>query len=272
MKTYKITKGNTPVIVHIPHNGFSFPYFAQPEDASLRQEALYDSMQTLADLHVNILQKELFERLQQHSNVVPYLFESTVSRLYMDPERFPDHREEMNSRGMGVIYTKNHNMEDLYDAPLTTNETLHRMTMYGEYHTAFEQLVETLLEQFGHCVILDLHSYSTEPLLYELHSDQPRTPLVLGTDTFHSTMFQEVLSLEYDWMSINTVFQGTFVPMKYYHHDSRVQSIMTEVRKDVYLDEQTQQVEQHALFFPAVVNILEMLTLEALSEILPTEF
>lgn len=261
-----------PVIVHIPHNGFSFPYFAQPEDASLRQEALYDSLQTLADLHVNILQKELFQRLQQHTNVVPYLFESTVSRLYMDPERFPDSREEMNSRGMGVIYTKNHNLENLYDAPLTENEKIHRMTMYGEYHTAFEQLVETLLEQFGHCVILDLHSYSTSPLLYELHSDEPRTPLVFGTDDFHSTMFQEVLSLNYDWISTNTVFQGTFVPMKYYQQDSRVQSIMAEVRKDVYLNEQTLQIEKHAVLFPAVVNILEMLTLEALSEILPTEF
>lgn len=43
--------------------------------------------------------------------------------------------------------------------------------------------------------------------------------------------------------SSNAPFAGTYVPLKHYHHDARVSSVMLEIRRDVYMDEATVTVE-----------------------------
>lgn len=258
-KSYRIIEGNVPVIVHIPHNSTHFPYH-HAENAHL--EHLHDSLYTLADLHTDFLYTKLQERFVFDTF---YVFESLVSRLYMDPERFDDDREVMNSQGMGVVYTKNHNLEPLYRHPLTPDEIDLRKHYYREYHTAFEQLVEDILTSYGRCVILDLHSYASQALPYELYPDADRTPLILGTDAFHSTLFRDLVPHDYSYIGENTAFQGTFVPMRYYYRDDRVQSIMFEVRKDVYMNESTFTVEPNPQLFDTIVSWMETFARRAIS-------
>lgn len=225
----------------------------------------------LADLHVDTIYEALAHRLAKY-NIIPYTLTALVSRLYVDMERFDDEREEMQERGMGVVYTRNHNMEPLYDAPLSRAEMATRKMFYYRYHRSFEHLSEQLLHDHGALTILDLHSYATNPLPYELHSDALRTPLILGTDAMHSRVFTDLVqeTVDGDLVSENTAFRGTFVPLRYYQQDDRVHSIMAEVRKDVYLDEQTFEVIRHQELFDRVVDVLEQIVVHAIQHMIPT--
>jgi N-formylglutamate amidohydrolase len=90
-------------------------------------------------------------------------------------------------------------------------------------------------------VIIDVHSYPSKPLPYELHADGPRPPICLGTDAVHTpprlleaarTAFRACGGIELD-----TPFAGCYVPLKHYGRDSRVAALMIEIRRDVYMTE-----------------------------------
>lgn len=267
LQGHRITQGNVPVIVHIPHNGYAFPYDAStPEHPQLNRTALENSLYVLADYRVDVLADDLLQALLSEK-INPYRFENTFSRLYMDPERFPDDREVMNSRGMGVIYTKNHALQPLYDGVLPETEQKRRMAHYTAYHEAFDTLIDNLLQQYGECVILDLHSYASQALPYELYPDVPRAPLVFGTDSLHSSELMPILPQHTSWIAYNTVFQGTFVPTRFYQRDARVQSVMIEVRKDVYLNENTFHIRPNAAYYHHIIQLMEDIVRTALAKL-----
>jgi predicted N-formylglutamate amidohydrolase len=86
-------------------------------------------------------------------------------------------------------------------------------------------------------VLLDVHSYSHEPLPYELHADGPRPAICLGTDAFHTPPWlldaaREAFS-PLGTVGTDSPFAGTYVPLSRYGTDARVASLMLEIRRDV---------------------------------------
>ncbi len=95
----------------------------------------------------------------------------------------------------------------------------------------------------GQALILDIPSYPREPLPYEQRAALQRPSICLGCDEFHTsdrlldaarTAFARVGEV-----LIDQPFIGTYVPSRFYGREPRVQSLMLEVRRDVYLDEAT---------------------------------
>ncbi len=221
----------SPVIIHVPHASLNIPPKYR-SDFSLSDTELDEEARTMADLGTDHLARATYDL----SQIKPSLFINNLSRLVFDPERFNDESEEMNSVGMGVLYSQTSSgapLRSLSDG--RSGELIE--TLFNPYSLALDSLVSRTLAKHGKVIIIDLHSYSKDPLGYELHKDLPRPEVCLGVDDFHTSpqllsIAKEVFSSTYS-VGINTPFIGTYVPLSFYAKDSRVQSIMVEVRKDL---------------------------------------
>ena len=167
----------------------------------------------------------------------PWVFRNRNSRLLVDPERFHDDQEEMLAVGMGPVYQRTTSRGALRSPDPSDDERLMNR-YYWPYAQALERLVEERLNEVGEALIIDLHSYPREPLPYELHPDQARPSLCIGTDPHHTpaALVETASSAWPGSTALNQPFSGTYTPGRYYTSDDRVRSIMLEIRRDVIED------------------------------------
>ena len=165
-----------------------------------------------------------------------------ISRLVCDVERFRDEDdEEMTKQGMWVCYTKTSDCKSLKMVDDKHKQEILKL-YYDKHHSAFECQVEEMLKKYRECLIIDAHSFSSTPLPYELHSQELRPDICIGTDDFHTR--QKVTEYFYNAFSelgykvgINNPFCGTIVPLKYYGRNKNVHSVMLEINRSLYMDE-----------------------------------
>ncbi|CAM5294029.1 N-formylglutamate amidohydrolase [Streptomyces hirsutus] len=103
------------------------------------------------------------------------------------------------------------------------------------------QAVADRLAATGRAVIIDVHSYPTAPLPYELHGAGPRPPVCLGTDAFHTP--PGLLDAAREAFApcgetgLDSPFAGTYVPLEFYEKRAEVTALMVEIRRDTYMTE-----------------------------------
>jgi N-formylglutamate deformylase len=231
-----------PVVVHVPHAGTIIPQDVR-DGMALDDTALAAEVLSLTDHHTDVLAAGT-------GTVGATRFVNRCSRLVVDPERFPDDAvEEMAARGMGAVYTHGAHGERLRElAPGVRDRLLDRY--FHPYAAAFAELVTGHLDVHGACTIVDVHSYPTRRLPYELH-DGPRPPLCIGTDATHTPrwlhdLVTEVAAEHGLATDDDTPFAGTYVPLDRYRTDARVTSVMLELRRDTHLDEATAELHEGA--------------------------
>jgi N-formylglutamate amidohydrolase len=221
-------------VVHVPHASTVIP-------AAIRPELLL-SDQDLA-LEVLRMTDHLTDELVANSLAGARRIRFPVSRLVVDPERFPDDADEPMSRlGMGVIYERTSQGILLRDPPVPSSRQYLLETYYVPHHAALEAAVANALDRYGRCTILDMHSFPSRPLPYELDQDRDRPDICIGTDEFHTpdrltSEFVRRFSAKKLSVAVNRPFAGALVPMRYFRKDHRVTSIMIEVNRGLYLDE-----------------------------------
>jgi N-formylglutamate deformylase len=209
------------IILHIPHASTVLP---SEVNFLLGYEALAYEVDAMTDHHTD----RLFDLPEARRCVFP------VSRLVVDPERFIE--DSMESVGMGVVYTHTANGEALRAISGIDRLALIN-TYYHPHHTALTRMADECLEQHGQCLIIDCHSFPAQPLPYEL--DRNRPDICIGTDTYHTStelkdyLFTAFKELGYN-VAIDSPFSGTIVPLKHYHKDKRVASVMIEVNRSLY--------------------------------------
>lgn len=228
------------VLFNIPHAAVEFVRIKGKPDFALSDDDLLHSCLVLADFGID----EVFKKLNEESQ---YSFiRSNVSRMWVDVERFDDASEEMNKSGMGVIYTKNEELKDIYVDELPEHVCEERKNfLYRPYHERLNELASTHMEKAGSCTIIDLHSYASERLPYELHGSDRRPEICLGWngDIQSLGLCQRLREgfekLHYD-VGVNETFVGSIVPNRFLRaQPDNLSSIMIEVRKDLYLNERT---------------------------------
>jgi N-formylglutamate amidohydrolase len=222
----------SPVILHVPHASREITPAAR-STLLVDDEALADELDNLTDAHTDLIAA----RAAALATPRPWQFVNRWSRLVVDPERFPDDREEMRAVGMGAVYTRGYAGRKLRDAdPVRDQEAL--QTHYRPYADALAALVAERLEATGRAVIIDVHSYPLHALPYELHAAGPRPPVCLGTDDFHTPpALLEAAGAAFAEFGVgwNTPFAGCYVPLDRYRTDSRVTAVMVELRRDGYM-------------------------------------
>lgn len=222
----------SPVILHVPHA--SRELTEQARAGLLVDDAeLSDELDNLTDAHTDLIAL----RAAGSSPVRPWIFANGLSRLVVDPERFPDEREEMRAAGMGAVYTHGYagrRLRTSAEDQALIDEHFHT---YGE---GISDLVSERLAATGRAVIVDVHSYPTLPLPYELHGDGPRPPICLGADDFHTPPAlidaARTAFAGYE-TAVNTPFSGAYIPLTHYGRDETVTALMVEIRRDTYMTE-----------------------------------
>ncbi|MGX1812072.1 N-formylglutamate amidohydrolase [Nocardia sp. NPDC055321] len=224
----------SPVILHVPHSARRIPPDVRA-DIVLDDPALERELDHITDAHT----AELSAAAAAGARMRPWRFVNRLSRLVVDPERFPDEREEMAAVGMGAVYTRTTDRKILRPDAFDPAELLDRY--FHPYARAMADLVTDRLRATGRAVILDVHSYPTKPLAYELFAAGGRPPICLGTNDFHTppklTAFAAAVFAGFGGVAVDTPFAGTYVPLDRYRSEPRVTALMVEIRRDVYMAE-----------------------------------
>lgn len=215
------------MILHIPHSSTVIPLNT---GFTVSGQELDAELLLLTDWYTD----DLFSQGHTVNIIAPF------SRLFCDVERFPDDDAEVMSKaGMGALYTKR---DDGSPLRIVTPELRSRIIReyYLPHHEKLTQAVEDMLTRFGKAMILDCHSFPDIPLKRDLSQDPRRPEFALGTDPFHTpdSLFKESIGFflkRRRSFGLDFPYSGTIVPMKYYRKDKRVQSIMLEVNRKLYL-------------------------------------
>lgn len=156
-----------------------------------------------------------------------------VSRLVVDVEGFTDDGDEpMAGRGMGAVYTRLSAGERLrQDDPAERRRLM--AEWYHPHHARLTKLVTAALADRGRCLIVDVHSFPSRPLPYEIDQNPDRPEICIGTDPWHSPftgeaegrMLAEGLGFAAE---ANRPFAGSIVPAAFWRRDRRVRSMMIE--------------------------------------------
>jgi N-formylglutamate amidohydrolase len=222
------------VLVHVPHASIVIP----PEIRStfvLTDEELRDELLRMTDWNTD----ELFALPGDLATAVQY----PVSRLVVDPERFPDDDSEpMSKHGMGVVYEKTSRNTRLRPPPTAVEREQLLADFYRPHHARLSDTVNRILERYKRCLIIDAHSFPTDPLPYEPDQSPSRPDICIGTDPFHTSaalvsLAMEVFRQQGFSVERDRPFQGSLVPMPFYQADRRVSAVMVEVRRGIYMDE-----------------------------------
>ena len=222
------------VLLHIPHASAVIPLEEQGRfllaDSDLERELL-----KVTDWFTD----DLFE-LDGGERLV-----FGVSRLLVDPERFADDEQEvMFARGLGAVYTRTHDGKLLKSAK---GRAKLLATYYQPHHDALNTWTTRALEAHGRCLIIDCHSFPSTPLPCDLDQSPNRPDFCIGTAEIHTpprlvdaaTDAINNLTGADNSVLVNRPYKGSMVPSQYYGRDPRVCSIMIEVRRGLYMDEET---------------------------------
>lgn len=224
------------IILHIPHSSTHIPDDVK-KTFVLPEPELNDQVLLLTDMHTD----ELFsvEHPLVHRIIYP------VSRFVVDPERFcDDDQEEMVSIGMGVVYTKTADFKPLRReiSEKEREELLKRY--YHPHHEKLTQAVDAALLHYKKCLVIDCHSFPSSPFTFEKDQFRERPDICIGTDSYHTS--QHLIDfIDSQWAeagfstALNHPFAGTIVPLKHYHQNPSVRSVMFEINRRLYMDEKT---------------------------------
>ncbi|TLQ42712.1 N-formylglutamate amidohydrolase [Streptomyces marianii] len=226
--------GDSPVVLHVPHSSREIPEWVR-RGIELDDTALALELDHITDSHTAAIAAAGADA----AAVRPWQFVNGLSRLVIDPERFPDEREEMLAVGMGAVYTRTTHRERLRPADRDPRPLVERY--FHPYAQGMTAAVADRLGTVGRAVVIDVHSYPTEPLPYELHGDGPRPPICLGTDPFHTPpallAAAERAFAGFGGTGFDSPFAGAYVPLEFHGKDPRVSALMIEIRRDVYMTE-----------------------------------
>ena len=229
----------TSLILHIPHSSSKIP---TDKGYVVDKKILDQEIIKLTDWYTD----DLF--FIEGSIIVKAEF----SRIFCDTERFSeDSQEVMAKYGMGVLYEKLDDGSIIRDVSTKLREEILN-NYYWPHHEKLNQAVNEQLELNGKALIVDCHSFPSNPLIRDLNQEQNRPDFNIGTDPFHTpkhlieiskNFFKEKgYSLGVDWP-----YSGSIVPLNHYQKTKNVSSIMLEINRALYLNEPGNQKSNNYL-------------------------
>jgi len=222
------------VVIHLPHASREIPADLRPtfllDDAALERE-----LDRMTDHYTDAL----FAVAEAAVATVRF----PVSRLVVDPERFEDDaREPMAQRGQGVVYTLTSDGRPLRHPPTPREREALLDRFYRPHHARLTELVAAALAVHGTALIVDAHSFPDQPLPMELDQRPDRPDICIGTDPFHTpAALVERLAAAcgaLGWsVRVDAPYAGAMVPGRFFGRDPRVQSVLIEVNRRLYVED-----------------------------------
>ena len=244
-------KKRTPIVVNVPHASTFIP---EEERKYFVADRIDHELLVMTDHYCDDLYDAGFEMVR-----------FPVSRLVCDFERFRDDKAEtMFAKGMGACYVSCSDQKTLRILPEDHKEEI-LQRYYDTYHRTLELAVEERLGQFGHCLIIDGHSFYETPLPYEYDQNTDRPDICIGTDEYHTPAWISDLMCGFFkdkgyTVNINMPFSGSLVPMKFYRNDKRVMSVMIEINRRLYMNRQGEIHSGYAKIRNDIVELMLLFT------------
>lgn len=219
------------LLIHIPHASLCLP----PDfwrDVMVDRKIIENNLHFMADYKVD----ELARDIDCHKVIAKY------SRLYCDVERFQNDADEPMARlGMGAVYTHLPGGVQYRQVTPERRKEIIRQA-YEPHHVQLNKLSQKIVNQYGSCMMIDLHSYSDD-LVRKLFGYTENLPdICLGyddewfseSDTLRLKSYIEKLGYS---CALNYPYAGALVPMDFYRNKTPgLRSVMLEVNRRVYLD------------------------------------
>ena len=251
------------LILNIPHASTSLSglYFSDgiylAAAAGAVRQMLHDELLPMTDWYTD----ELF------INGIGTPIVAPVSRIVCDTERFRnDEDEPMSIIGMGVCYTRTHDLK--YGIPRNQGHRERTLcSIYDVHHRKLQEAVDSALMNHKTALILDCHSFSPVPLPYEPDRDPDRPDICIGTDPFHTPPELTQQAVEFfrsKGYSVKTdsPYSGTIVPVKHLHRTGEVHSIMVELNRGLYLKSGTSQKSDYFPILKQHLALFEQLLID----------
>ncbi len=223
---------DSPVVLHVPHSSRQIPPDVRAGIA-LDDAALTRELNAMTDADTDLIARQASARTAGR----PWQFVNRLSRLVVDPERFPDESEPMAALGMGRVYTRT-----AEGGVLRPPDPALERRFFEPYARGLAELVSARVHAVGRACIIDVHSYPRVRLPYET-GGAIRPSVCLGTDPFHTPQWMFMAAraafAEVGDVAENTPFAGCYIPLDRYATDARVTGIMVELRRDVYAADRT---------------------------------
>ncbi|MAS87578.1 MAG: hypothetical protein CMH30_06340 [Micavibrio sp.] len=223
------------IVMHIPHDSLVIPD-EHRADFMLSDEALEKEKLLMTDMHT--------ADLYQYEGAARIVF--PVSRLMLDPERFSDDSQEvMAERGMGVLYTVTSQLKEMRKPIVGTKRNAILNQYYYPHHESLSAAVKNSLSLYDKALVVDCHSFPAYPLPYEMaENNDIRAEICIGTDIFHTpdkvrTGLEMFFKDKGYSVAVDNPFAGALTPMEHYRTEKRVKAVMFEIRRDIYMDENT---------------------------------
>lgn len=180
------------------------------------------------------------------------MIKADFSRIFCDPERFTDDSQEVMAQyGMGVLYERSDEGEVIRSV---TPELRERVLndYYWQHHNKFSAAVNQQLDLFGKALIIDCHSYPSNPLKRDLDKNSKRPDFNIGTDSFHTPQHLIDLSVSFFEnagysLGVDWPYKGSIVPLEHYSKNKNVMTIMLEINRALYLNEPTNEKSERYL-------------------------
>ena len=214
------------ILIHVPHSSMYIPDEYR-KTALISKEELEEENLFMCDTGVAEL---IPGALKGNSVIFPY------SRLYCDVERFRDGSEPMEAYGMGYIYTRDSLGREIFKPDGEHVREVSRI--YDAHHELLNRRVTEILDEYGSCIIIDLHSYSDEAVdrLFGYHNCPD---VCIGTEeAYYSKELTEGIIRLCSGLGfstqINYPYKGSLVPNAYYGKtNTGVVSVMLEINKRI---------------------------------------
>ena len=214
------------MILHIPHSSITVP-------ENLRDQIVLSDSVLSAELNL------MTDRFTDELFTLPEttILKFPISRLLVDVERFPDDEDEpMSKVGMGMIYTRTTSGKNLRRQLKPQEKTSLISLYYGAHRQALFNEGNNELAKYGTALIVDCHSFPSQPLPCDKDQSMPRPDFCIGTHPVHTpealtqmtTMILEKMGCN---VRMNQPYEGTLVPIEFYEKDRRVVAIMIEVNR-----------------------------------------
>lgn len=224
------------VVVHIPHASVVIPRDVR-ETFLVRGRELEHELLHMTDRYTD----ELYCGLAAADGTICF----PVSRLVVDPERFvDDEREPMAAKGMGATYTRTSDGHALRGAMSLPERERLMARFYEPHHCNLTRAVDNVLAGGGKCLIIDGHSFPSQPLPCDLDQTLHRPDICIGSDSRHTPQWLvekagDVFARRGLRVEVDRPFSGAMVPAQFYGTDMRVHAVMIEINRRLYMDEST---------------------------------
>jgi N-formylglutamate amidohydrolase len=220
-----------PLVLHIPHASSHIPASAR-EQFVISDNHLWREVLRLTDWYTD----ELFGACETN-HITP-----KVNRLVVDLERFEKDSEEVMARvGQGVIYSHDCDYQPIRKTLTSTERTALLDQHYYPCHKALTETVTATIDEYGHCLLVDCHSFPSAPFPYELPNDKPRPDICIGTDETHTPPELVDFATQYFKkhglsVALNYPYQGCILPNELAGQPS-LSALMIEINRALYMEE-----------------------------------